>query len=383
MRTKTEEILINIVRSVAIAGADGTVAASAAALSEAELRELFSLAKLHQVGHIIAYAMMNLGDERFTKPFYATAGLTAKQEFAVGEISRVFSEKNIPFIMLKGVVLRKLYPEGWMRNSCDIDVFVGDGFLESAEELLLELGYEKISGLAGMSAHDVQFKKGRVHIELHYALIAEHLYPNIDAVLSEVWQSCTTDATSEHFMSDEFFYFYHIAHMVKHFENGGFGVRPVLDLWFLNNRCEYDKEKRDELLRRGGLVKFERQMCRLAEFWFSDGDGEGLDTLCDFLFSGGAYGTTANSVALKKCKRGGRISYFIHRVFAPYSLLRRYYPVLDKYPFLLPIYEVKRWFDALRRDRSKYVRELRENIKNDEKNGETESMLEALGLRDV
>ena len=29
-------------------------------------------------------------------------------------------------------------------------------------------------------------------------------------------------------MLDELFYFYHIAHMVKHFENGGCGIRPVV-----------------------------------------------------------------------------------------------------------------------------------------------------------
>ncbi len=382
MSIKTEEILIKTIRSVTVDKDDGICTECLSALSEDELKELFLLAKKHQVGHLVAYAMMTLGDERFSKPFYATAGLIAKQQFALGEISSEFVERKIPFIMLKGAVIRRLYPEAWMRNSCDIDVFVRESSLERAESVLLELGYLKTVGSEGLSAHDIQFERQGVHVELHYALIAEHRFPGINEVLKSVWDYSTVGETSEHFMVDEFFYFYHIAHMLKHFENGGFGIRPVLDLWFLNNRCEYNRDKRDELLCRGGLLKFEREMRRLSEFWFAEGDGGGLETLSRYLFSGGAYGTTANSVVLKKSKQGGRISYFLHRIFAPYSLLRRYYPILNKYPILLPVFEVKRWFDALRRDKSKYMRELRYGARRDENEKEIELMLVSLGFYD-
>jgi len=381
MSEKTMELLIKLIRAVAV---DCTVDATeelVSNLGDNELKALFALANMHQVSHLISYVMMAHGDERFAKPFYATAGLTAKQEFAVGEISREFAQNEIPFIMLKGVVVRKLYPEPWMRNSCDIDVFVKEENLKEAEDILARLGFEKKTGLAGMSAHDIQFDRNKVHVELHFALIAENLYPEIDAVLSLVWDCCTAKDTSEYIMSDEFFYFYHIVHMLKHFENGGFGVRPVLDLWFLNNKCEFSKEQRDALLEKCGLLKFEREIRRLSDYWFSDGDGTGLETLEKFLLSGGAYGTTSNSVAIRKCKHGGRLSYFIRRVFAPYSLLRRYYPILNKYPILLPVFEVKRWLDALRRDKSKYMLELRENVKSNAEKDEMQAMLEELGLK--
>ena len=382
MSTNTEEILIKLIRAVAIEGDTAKAAELVSGMTDDGLRALFRLAGMHQVSHFVAYVMMTRGDERFAKPFYTAAGLTAKQQVAVGEISGKFSEKKIPHIMLKGVVVRKLYPESWMRNSCDIDVFVKEENLKDAEDILIGLGYEKKIGLDGMSAHDVQFDKNRVHVELHYALIAEHLYPKVDTVLGEVWERSSIRGSSEYVMSDEFFYFYHIVHMLKHFENGGFGVRPVLDLWFLNNRCEFSREKRDELLARGGLLKFEGELRRLAEYWFGNGDGEGLDTLIEFLFSGGAYGTTKNSVSLKKSRKGGRVRYFFSRIFAPYSLLRRYYPVLNKYPVLLPFYEVKRWFDALARDKSKYMHELRENVKEDGQSEKMDEMLKSLGLKD-
>ena len=54
-------------------------------------------------------------------------------------------------------------------------------------------------------------------------------------------------------MTDEMFYFYHIAHMAKHFEEGGCGIRPFIDLWTLDNIKDVDHDKRDELLSRGNL----------------------------------------------------------------------------------------------------------------------------------
>lgn len=380
MSTNVEELLIKIIRAVAVEGNAEGAAELVSELAPEELRALFRLASMHQVSHFVAYVMMTRGDERFAKPFYAAAALTAKQQVAVGEISGRLSEKKIPHIMLKGVVVRRLYPESWMRNSCDIDVFVKEEHLKDAEDILVSLGYEKKVGPDGMSAHDIQFDKDKVHVELHFALIAEHLYPKVDKVLSSVWDLSRAEHTSEYVMSDEFFYFYHVAHMLKHFENGGFGVRPILDLWFLNNRCDFSREDRDGLLQAGGILKFEREMRRLADFWFGSGDDTGLETLIDFLFSGGAYGTTKNSVSLKKTKCGSRIGYFFSRIFAPYSLLRRYYPVLNKYPILLPFYEVKRWFDAMRRDKSKYMRELKENVKDDGAEDKMNEMLTSLGL---
>ena len=67
----------------------------------------------------------------------------------------------------------------------------------------------------------------------------------------------------------------------------------------------------------------------------------------------------------------------------PYSLLKRYYPVLEKHPCLLPIYEVKRWIDAMKRDGKKYRREFRENMKKEDRSGETLEMLTFLGLVDI
>ena len=97
-----------------------------------------------------------------------------------------------------------------------------------------------------------------MHVELHYTLIEDHVMPKANDVLSEVWENSLPGPDGGRVMTDEMFYFYHVAHMAKHFGNGGCGIRPVLDLWLLNRKQGFTKDKRDALLSRGGLLDFER-----------------------------------------------------------------------------------------------------------------------------
>ena len=60
-------------------------------------------------------------------------------------------------------------------------------------------------------------------------------------VLAQIWDTAVSAGPGSHrlLLADEMFYFYHIAHMVKHFEVGGCGIRPFLDLWIMNHRMEH------------------------------------------------------------------------------------------------------------------------------------------------
>ena len=376
MQKETKDLLINVIRTTVTEGTYETLGE----VSDDVLKELFSLGGLHQMTHMLAYYRMKVGDERFAKYFWGSVKLTTKQVHAAESIGRALGECGIDFIILKGYVIRRLYPENWMRNSCDVDVLVHECDLESAGKALESLGFERDED--GLSAHDVKYTQGAIHVELHYTLIEEHVMPSVSSVLGGVWEATFPCVDGGRVMTDEMFYFYHVAHMAKHFENGGCGVRSVLDLWLLNHKMEFSREKRDAVLEAGGLLEFERGLRRLSEYWFADGDGEGLSTLEKFVLSGGAYGRTDNSVSIKRIQKGGRFRYILSRLFAPYSLLKRYYPILERHPYLLPIYEVKRWIDAMKRDGKKYRRELRENMKKTDAD-DTREMLSSLGILEI
>ncbi len=396
MRTDIENQLINIVRSVVIEQNNASIACD---ILETELASgeecsacncferdgynnvegLMALAKKHQIQHLVSYYFLTLGDKRFIKRFFSSVSFTVEQVRAAEELTEALSAAQIKHVPLKGTVLRKLYAEAWMRNSCDIDMLVSRHELDAAGRVLEKLGYIKQDGL---SAHDVTYARGRIHVELHYLLLEEYRMPKASEVLGEVWSHCEFNGGYCGIMSDAFYYFYHIAHMAKHFELGGCGMRAVLDTWILNHRCEFDPGARLEILKRGGLDKFEAGVRALSEFWFSDEGNNAPEILERFILTGGAYGNVQNGVMLSKKTKGGRLGYLLHRLFAPYSQLKRYYPFLDGKPYLLPFYEVRRWFDAFRRDRKKYLFEFSENIKNDGNSEQISKMLTDLGFNE-
>ena len=184
-------------------------------------------------------------------------------------------------------------------------------------------------------------------------------------------------------MSDEMYYFYHVAHMAKHFENGGCGVRPFLDLWILNHRMEFDGEKRDALLQKGGLLKFAKSSERMSEVWFSGAESDDLsDRFAAYIFHSGAYGTIEQRVQMGRAKRGGKFKYLLCRIFVPYSYLKKLYPILEKHKWLMPFYQIRRWFSVLFRGRVKHVtKELMFNASVDgDKVNSAGTLLSDLGL---
>lgn len=91
----------------------------------------------------------------------------------------------IPFIPLKGSVLRDLYPEGWMRTSSDIDILVKQDDVEKAADILVEkLGYSR---KVGTTREISFFSPLQIHLELHFDLIEDTVSKEQNDILSKIW----------------------------------------------------------------------------------------------------------------------------------------------------------------------------------------------------
>ena len=129
-------------------------------------------------------------------------------------------------------------------------------------------------------------------------------------------------------MTDEMFYFYHIAHMAKHFEEGGCGIRPFIDLWTLDNIKDVDHDKRDELLSQGNLLKFAEVARMLSRVWFENNEHTEITKKMErYILRGGIYGTNENRIAVQQQKRGGRLKYALSKIFIPYDNIKFHYPI--------------------------------------------------------
>ena len=318
------------------------------------LTELYKLSKAHDAAHLVGAALEKSGvlfdgeiknkfDNQVFTAIYRYENINAELE----EICEILKEENIEFIPLKGAVIRKYYPEPWMRTSSDIDLLIKSEQLEYAINALIDrLSYE----CKGKWVDEISlYSPSRVHLELHCTLSADYVVEEVGSVLADIWTYAErVDKTSEHRLKDEAFYYYHIAHMAKHVMHGGCGVKPFVDLWVLEHKVEHSDEKRKDLLFRGGIEKFAEAARALSKVWFEDGEHTDVTReLENFVLSGGVYGTLENSVSVGQNKKGGKIKYILSRVWLSYDVLKIQYPNLEKHKWLLSFYEAKRWLRLL------------------------------------
>lgn len=324
-------------------------------LAEVNMQELYRFSKEQDLAHLAGTALGKLGllgtdpvSRQFQKQAVSAVYRHARMEQEMKKICETLSQAGIRHIPLKGAVLRQSYPEAWMRTSCDIDILITEDTMDAAVAALERaLDYTKEGG----DAHEVSlFSANGVHLELHFDLIEEGQGSGSAAVLQRVWQDASPiqPGSMTMAMSDELFYFYHIAHMAKHFLLGGCGIRPILDIWVLNHRVSHDRQKRHALLEQGGLLTFAQTAERLSQVWF---EGEQPDDLTrktgDYLLRGGLYGDSKTIVSLRHAGGQGRFGYILSRIFLPMEQLQAEYPVLLKKKWLYPFCQVSRWFRLL------------------------------------
>lgn len=387
MEQKQIYILFSILRSVfhsnQMSDADKQL------ITDDLIKDVIKLASKHDVAHLIAIGILNnnlVGEE--TKPKLQQIVFSAiyryeRLNYELNRMCEILEAEKIPFIPLKGSVIRQLYPEPWMRTSCDIDVLVQEQDLDKTISCL-ERNCDYT--FHGKASHEVSmFSKSGVHIEIHYDLIEKGRASKSNEVLSNVWKDAIPALNCEYHkkMSDVMYYFYHIAHMAKHFINGGCGIRPFLDLWVLNHRIDFDKERRDKLLVDGGLNIFAKQAELLSEVWFGNsGHTEITKQMETYILCGGVYGTNENRIAVQQTKKGGKLRYALSKIFISYDVIKFHYPIIQKHKLLTPIMEVRRWGKLIFCGHLKRTtKELKFNNNVSKKTAfETQELLKNIGL---
>ena len=297
------------------------------------------------------------------------------------EIRRVLSEAKIPFIPLKGSVIREYYPEPWQRTSCDIDVLVKEKDADNAAEYLqTRLQYR----CEEKWQHDISlFSPSNVHVELHFKLLDSGFKQVKDLI--DVWSGDEISllSDSEYQMSKELFLLYHIYHMAKHFIHGGCGIKPFIDLWIIKNKVDFDEEKAQKMLQESGLLAFFERSTDLVNVWF-EGKEHSVITqeMENYVLQGGVYGTLEQQLAMSQNKKGGKFKHLMSRIFLSYKDMKIYYPSLKKCPILFPFYQVRRWCRILFcGGRKAVMRKIRLNqILSVEKKRAAKRLIEELGL---
>ena len=328
-------------------------------LTGSDWEQITAIAAQHELSHLVSDAIL-----RFEPAEDDTVLNSAKRrkyfacyhhaliESTLKRLKEIFNSAEIPFIPLKGAVICRYYPSPWMRSSGDLDILVKKDDFQKAENLLKSAGYRYLN----TTPHDVSFKSPQgIKLELHHSLIESGRIGKAEKLLDNIWDHAELTEGSEYRLKEEMFYHYHLAHMAKHIENGGCGIRPFLDLWLLNHRFSQGA-KRSELLRQGGLTRFSEAANALAVHWFS-GEKADENTLNfeSFILSGGAFGSKENNVVIKSAAKRGTKGYLWSKIWMDYENLCCQYPELKGKRVLQPAYEVRRWLRIVFSGNSSYL----------------------------
>ena len=298
-------------------------------MSDEDIKQLYEIASKHDLAHLVGEALAGMDQQEKVryKPFFQAALMSVyRYEKLVSEQDKIFTilEKlEIPYIPLKGAVIRSLYREPWHRLSCDIDVLIPEESLEKAIGALeAELAYTR----GKRSPHEVSLMSANgVHLELHFDI--HEIY--VDR--SELWADARplSDGSCQRVLSNEMLLLNHISHMAKHFVSGGCGLRPFLDLWLMREKLSIDNERLTSLMSSHGLAGFSKVAFGIVDVWFNGKVADETEMMTQaFILPAGVYGNLNNKISVTRAKGTNKFLYAVERIFPPRASLKIAYPIL-------------------------------------------------------
>ncbi len=333
---------------------------------------LYQCATFHNVSALIFPSVSKLSVpaevmDKFKYDNYRMVAREARQELESRRIFKLIGDNGIPFIKLKGITIKNIYPLPYMRTHSDIDICVSPSDRERCKQIMKDAGYKLDSSI---DYHDEYSKDNFFIYEIHSSVMSlrSPFYSMFDDPFSKTKRD--SDNTGYVF-TDEYFYLSLFIHLYKHFISEGCGIRLFSDLYvFSKNHPDLDMGFIRDILKNYGLIEFYGHITRLCELLFDGGELDGrYAAISEFIFRSGEYGSPElKRISWISSDKSANISfsdktrYFLGNWFPGVKVMSKRHPVLNKAPFLLPFFWIHRGFYTLFR-RPHSLRKQRDEIK--------------------
>ena len=340
-------------------------------LKNADFPLLYQLSKSHEISNLVFYGIENLNLKLDDSLHQLWA--QSKEQFLIKDIMQQeeckvlmehFNKNQISYVLLKGIILKDLYPSTDMRTMGDIDILINQQNREKVKTIMEDLGYTTIT--FKKNNEDIYQKLPVHNVEIHTELFEKkslyyHYYKN-------PWKHLTLkeNSTTEYLFSKEDFYIFLIAHFAKHYFHVGAGLRNIIDIYLYQKEYaptlnqEYIKQNLKEL----ELDQFETDLLSLIDIWFHDKKiTPELLEMTNFIFESGTYGKQENFYYNQMKKYKNKRSYLLHRTFLPIKEMKNHYPILNKCIFLIPLFWFYRIIITILKSPKRMITELKNIIK--------------------
>ena len=290
--------------------------------------------------------------------YFANVRKVALFEKERKELYKFLNDNQIDFLPLKGIIIQHYYLDPNSREFADNDILFNDAKDKEVKKFFKDRDY-KVESFK-KSNHDAYIKKPFFNFEMHRALFTDnedrHIYAKY---FKDYLKNSPVKEGYEHYLSNEHFFTYFIAHAYKHFNNSGCGIRTLIDCYLYLKQNQLDFNYINQELDKMNLTEFSNKFCALSNKLFDEQElNEEEKEMLLFIASSGTYGTLENSVN-KGVKEKGKFKYFMLRIFPPMSFYRDVYPWAYKTKVLIPVAWIVRTIRIIFRNPKKAAKELK------------------------
>lgn len=337
------------------------------ALSPEQWRNLYELAGVHKLIPVVFETLWNTpgfcgGEQALFAAWKRDALLQSMDQTRrtrkLLEVTEALRTADIVYAVVKGAVCRQLYHWPDLRPSGDEDLLIPANEREKSRKVLMRCGLKHVSLQQEEDVeHWVDAQTG-LHIELHSCCFSTGWEK--ETFLNAYFESCLQETVPLMLEQGSIMtlrptenIFFLIAHALKHFITGGFGVRTWADIL---SYCEKNGESIDRtrlwtLLEEIHGAAFFRALLRLGKVWLgfetapwgclSSDSSDDNDLLSDML-AAGIYGQTSmdrrhsGALSLQLAQGEKEKTSLRLALFPPANKIAGRYPILNKVSVLLP-----------------------------------------------
>ena len=356
-----EELLLKLIRS--------SILQSEEDFSEfsdfADWSELFELCRVHSVVGMIYDKLIEVFGDKIPEQYsmwfkhraFKEMSFQAVRSLAFEEIYRELAVYNLSPVVLKGEVLRGLYPKPESRTSLDEDLLIDEKDYPVLEKALTAMGFEEVS-LGEDDKHWLN-KKYSTYFEIHFSPFAkEQTYENWNRVFENYQERTMRNRKGVVSLSRDDNLIFLILHATNHFIYSGVGIKQLLDiaLFIREYRNEINFSYVNSMLRKAKVMNFAGQITAfIQEYLYPETVVFGTlrvdEEFVHDVLAGGSLGKAdearvhSANVTISAFKGKSSLKKIL---FPPKNRLQLNYPFAKKHPILLPIAWFIRLFSYLK-----------------------------------
>lgn len=333
------------------------------ALDGVDWQKLMHLAHIHSVIGILGYMSMKYPiclDEQ-VKPCLRrlclnTIGLYTQRKALAQTMVQELDRAGIDYILMKGYVVRELYPVPELRTFNDIDIVIRPEDRKRSHELMLSRGYQVHTDWEPVFSYFKEQELYEIHTDIMEIDVSEKA--DYRGYFGNMWRYAQPIGEHSYCFTPEFHFLYLLTHIAKHIHGSGAGVRMYLDVAAFVRR--YDAEADwvwiAEQLRELKLFQFAAVVLTAVEAWFGIASPMRhekvsevvMESFRDFTLEAGVFGHYNREDAMAGLKHTNqeesapRLRQLLRRTFPAAKTIQTRYTYLQEKPWLLPIAWVHR-----------------------------------------